>query len=366
VRLVSIQEGEAFRAWHPQEIFMRHTQVGLVAVGLLALGVGPTQAAEAHATSRGYAESTYAEYAAGTGNQIAFDVKTLTTGSLTQIANIPFGQLVATTDHLVDADQVGTELRAPRFVAPYTQGFDVFMASELKNTAMGFETVAGHPVKLGVYRKLEVSTTIGSETRQHEALEFCWASLGHCVVVDPTVMFMDSMVKNRRRLVSQGWGPKVVEEPRTVAPSGEMGTTAVCGLASNPATTNKVSNWGGYWIEYYNAFGGVLIRKDLGAQQSGIRCNTSCAPSPYGYSYASSCQGFLGWSCDCDNKFGYGTTGGTGKWIAESKCTHKYAFAANASASVSNLGSASVTINWSLDGTPDGNGGQMMDTCGYY
>ncbi len=81
---------------------------------------------------------------------------------------------------------------------------------------------------------------------------------------------------------------------------------------------------------------------------------------------SSSCQGYLGWSCSCDNDFGYGSTGGTGKWIAETKCTHKFAFSANASASVSNLGSASVTVNWSLDGTPDGNGGYYMDTCGYF
>jgi hypothetical protein len=341
---------------------MRHTQAGLVVVGLLALGVGPAQAA----ASRGYAESMYAEYAAGTGNQLSFDVKTLDTGSLKQIAEIPFGQLLATTPYLIHADQVGTEIRNPRFVAPYTQGFDVFRASELKNSAMGFETVASRPIKLGVYRKLAVSTTIGSETKQHEAFEFCWASLGQCTVLDPTVMFMESMTQNRMRLAAQGWGPKVVEEPRAAAPSGELGTTAVCGLASSPTTTNKYRTWGGYWIEYKNVFGGVLVRKNLGAQQSGIRCSTTCAPSPYGYSNASSCQGFLGWSCDCDNEFGYGTTGGTGKWIAETKCTHKYAFTADASGSVTGLGSASVSINWSLDGTPDANGGQMMDTCGYY
>ncbi len=345
---------------------MRLPQVGWVAVGVLALGVGHAQAAGNQEASRGYAEGMYAEYAAGTGNQISFDVKTLAKGSMTQIAETPFGELLATSNYLVAADQVGTELRAPRFVAPHTLGFDVFMASELKNTAMGFETVASRPVNQGVYRKLAVSATIGSETKQHEALEFCWASANYCTVLDPTVMFMESMTQNRMRLAAQGWGPKDVEEPGAAAPSGEMGTTAVCGLASSPSTTNKSRTWYGYTIEYKNVFGGVLVRKVMGAQQSGIRCSTSCAPSPYGYSYASSCQGFLGWSCDCDNDFGYGTTGGTGKWIAESKCTHKYAFTADASGSVSNLGSASVSINWSLDGTPDSNGGQMMDTCGYY
>lgn len=343
---------------------MRPIQIGVVAVGLLTLGIAPAQAGEKEG-GRGYAERLYAEYAAGAAHQIAFDVKPLATGSMKQIADVPFGQLVSATSYLIDADQAGTEIRAPRFAAPYTQGYDVFMASELKNTPSGFETV-GYPLHAGVYRKLGISATIGAETRTHEALEFCWASLGHCTVLDPTVMFMESMVTNRMRLVSQGWGPTVRVEPRAEAPSGEVGTSAVCGMASNPSTTNRSLTWRGYTIEYKNVFGGVLIRKVMGAQQSGLRCDTSCRPSPYGYSYASSCQGFLGWSCDCDNSFGYGTTGSTGKWISETKCTHKYAFTANASASVTNLGSASVSINWSLDGTPDGNGGQLMDTCGYY
>lgn len=343
---------------------MRPIQIGVVAVGLLALGFGPAQAGEKEG-SRGYAEGLYAEYSAGTAHQITFEVKTLATGSMRQLADVPFEQLVAATDYLIDADQAGTELRAPRFVAPYTRGYDVFMASELKSTPSGFEA-AGHPLKAGVYRKLAVSATIGSETRQHEALEFCWASLGHCTVLEPTVMFMESMVTNRMRLVTQGWGPTVTVEPRAEAPRGEVSTLAVCGMASNPNTANRSLTWGGYTIEYKNIFGGVLIRKVMGAQQSGLRCNTSCAPAPYGYSYASSCQGFLGWSCDCDNSFGYGTTGTTGKWISETKCTHKYAFTANAAASVSNLGSASVNISWALDGTPDSNGGQLMDTCGYY
>jgi hypothetical protein len=218
----------------------------------------------------------------------------------------------------------------------------------------------GYATSEGSYRKLAVTATIGADKRQHEALELCWASVGYCTVVDSTVMFLESMVQNRKRLAAQGWAPKAVQE------QGEMGPLAVCGMASKPGTTNRSLTWGGYTIEYKNLLGGVLIRKVMGGQQSGLRCDTSCKPAPYGYSNASSCQGFLGWSCDCDNTFGYGATGGTGKWISESKCTHKFAFTANASASVTDLGSANVNISWSLDGTPDSNGGQLMDTCGFF
>lgn len=341
---------------------MNQVRVGLVAIGLLLLAAGPAHAGALQAKPGMYAEGVYAEYAAGTGHQIAFEVKTLSTGRLEDIVDVPFGELIAPSGHRVDAWQVGTELRAPRFITTL-----VTESPDLEYTAAGFKEV-GYPLGLGAYRTLQVSATIGSETKQHQAIEFCWALLGHCTILDPTVLFVDSMVKNRLRLAVEGWGPQaVVVSGNEKAPGQQdIGTTAVCGLASRPGTTDMYHYWSGYWIEYHNVFGMTLIRKDLGAQKSGIRCNTSCQPSPYGYSYASSCQGFLGWSCACDSDFGYGTTGSTGKWIAETKCTHKYLLQAQASASVSNLGSASVSINWVMDGTPDANGGQIMDTCGYY
>jgi hypothetical protein len=334
---------------------------------MLALGAGAAEAAGSKAERGGYAESLYAEYAAGTGGRVAFDVETLAAGPLKQVADIPFGQLVAPTDYMVDADLVGTEVRAPRFVAPYdTGGYDVFMASELKNTPRGFETVAGHPLQAGTWRKLAVSITLGAETRRHEALEFCWTSRAHCTVLDPAIVFMESTVKNRMRLAAEGWGPKPAEEARPQGSGEEVTNLATCGLASNPATTGKSLTWGARTQSYYNVYGGLLIRKNLGGQQAGVRCDSSCRPAPFGYSNVSSCQGYLGWSCSCDNDLGYGSTGSTGKWIAETKCTHKFAFQASASGSVSNLGSASVNISWSLDGTPDGTGGFYMDTCGFF
>jgi len=341
---------------------MHPVRVGLAAIGLSFLAAGSAWAGAIKAEPGAYAEAVYAEYAAGTGHQVSFEVKTLATGKLEEIADAPFGDLIASSGHRVDAWQVGTEIRDPHFITTA-----VLETQELEYTAAGFKKV-GYPLELGTYRTLQVSTTIGSEVKQHQAIEFCWAVLGHCTILDPTVLFVDSIVQNRQRLAAEGWGRQAVVVKRNErAPGlGDMGITAVCGLASNPSVKDRYYSWSGYTITYKDIFGITLIRKVLGAQKSGIRCDTSCLPSPYGYSYASSCQGFLGWSCACDNDFGYGTTGGTGKWIAETKCTHKFAFQAQASASVTDLGSANVNISWSLDGTPDANGGQMMDTCGYY
>lgn len=334
-----------------------------VGVDLLPGGAAPEPVA--HPAPVGYAEGVYAEYAAGTGNRIAFTVETLDSGRLASLAGRTFGDLVATPDELVLASQFGTQLRNPRFVSAFEGSFDL---TDLDEAFDRFAEV-GYPLELGRYRTLRVTTTLGAETREHQAMELCWSSLGHCVVFDPAVVFLQSMVDNRVRLAAEGWGPRILEVRNPDAPSGphaKVGTAAVCGLASNPSVKDRSYYWGAYWVEYYNVFGLTLVRKDLGSQRSGIRCDSNCNPQPYGYSNSSSCYGTLGWNCACDNAFGYGTTGSSGKWIAESKCTHRYLLSARASASVSDVGSIAVDIYWEMEGGEDANGGQIIDTCGYF
>lgn len=333
---------------------MHHVRIGLAAIALLFVAAGPAQAGGINAEPGAYAETVYGEYAAGTGHQVGFELKTLATGKLEEIADMRFGDLIAPSGHWLESSQVGTDLRDPHFVTTAVS------TPDMEYTAAGFKDL-GYALELGTYRTLQVRAVIGSEAKEHQAVEFCWASLGHCALLDPTVLFADSMVQNRLRLAGEGWGLQVVNVEQN-----EPGMTAVCGMASNPSVKDRYYYWGGYWIEYKDVFGIVLVRKTLGAQKSGLRCDTTCKPAPYGYSNTSSCQSFLGWGCACDWEFGYGTTGGTGKWIAETKCTHRFLLNASASASVSNMGSASVSINWAMEGSPDSNGGQLVDTCGYY
>jgi len=314
-------------------------------------------------TPNAYAESIYAEYAAGTGNEIAFEVKTLERGPLSALAGQKLGDLVEAPDTLVMASQFGTALRHPRFVSAYDTAFEL---TELDDPVTKFEEV-GYPLDQGTYRRLAVRVTLHDQVLEHQAMEFCWRSLDHCVVLDPAVVFLQSMVDNRMRLAAEGWGPRVLQKPRQDGSSGIRTKAATCGLASNPSVTDKSYYWGAYWVEYYDVFGITLVHKDMGSQRSGIRCDANCNPQPYGYSNASSCYGTLGWNCQCDNAFGYGTSGsGTGKWIAESKCTHRFLLSARANASVTDLGSINVDIYWEMEGGEDANGGEVIDTCGYY
>jgi len=319
----------------------------------------PSRAPAAHH----YAESVYAEYAAGTGDRVAFDVETLERGPLSALAGRQMGELLETPDTLVMASQFGTYLRNPRFVSAYDTAYEM---PEREAPVAKFEEV-GYPLDQGTFRRLGVRVALGDRVEQHQAMEFCWRSLGHCVVMDPAVVFLQSMVDNRLRLAAEGWGPRVLQTPRRDGGSGLQAKAATCGLASNPSVTDKSYYWGAYWVEYYDVFGVTLVHKDLGSQRSGIRCDANCNPQPYGYSNASSCYGTLGWNCQCDNAFGYGTSGsGTGKWIAESKCTHRFLLSARANASVSGLGSINVDIYWEMEGGEDANGGEIIDTCGYF
>lgn len=334
-------------------------KTSVVVSSVIALAcVSQLQAAPNAAGRAGYAEGVYSEYSAGTGRSVLFSVQSVGAGSVSDLAGKPFADLVGLPSYVVEATQVGTEIRRAHFVPAELDTLDL---SDLEATVEGFEKV-GYPLELGRYRALQVTVTIGADVRTHQAVEFCWASLGHCAVLDPSVTFLQSLVDNRLRLAAEGWGPRLLVERNQPGDA----PTAVCGLASNPSIKDRSYFWGAYTVDYKDIFGITLVHKALGSQKSGIRCDTSCRPQPYGYSNVSSASGTLGWNATCDNDFGYGASGGTGKWIAETKCTHKFLGSATANASVSNIGSLSVAISWNVDGGIDQNGGQIIDTCGYY
>ena len=327
----------------------------ITAALLLAPGFSAAQPqSKPMAKPQGYAEGIYADYSVATGNKLLFEVETIEQGRLDSLGNAPLSSLVSTPDHRFESADSGLEISSLSLVQKAVAEYGTH---DLEFTAADFSE-AGYPASEGVYRKLQVASAIDDYLLDHQALELCWPKQGHCVLVDPAVIFIDSIVNNHRRLQAEGFGMKVFES-RGAQKAG-------CGLASNPGLTDRNHYWGSFPVRYTNALGWTLVEKNLGSQQSGIRCNSSCQPAPYGYSNSSSCWGTGGWTCACDNKFGYGSTGSSGKWISETRCTHRWVQSAKASGSVHNQGSLSVDITWTLGGGVDSNGGQISDTCGYF
>lgn len=318
------------------------------------------------APAPGYAEGLYAGYTTGSGNVVLFDVTTVSAGRLVDLAGTPFGDVIAPPGYVIEDRQVGTRFEKARFAESVAQEMvDAMSPSDLAATADGFEE-AGFPLALGRYRKLHVIVSIGSDVRQHQALELCWRSQGHCAVLDPAIPFLQSKIETQQKLEAERWGPRLFVVERNEPASSGPRALAVCGLASNPGVKDRYYYWPAWSIQYKNIFGMTLVQKNMGAQKTGIRCDAGCRPAPYGYSNASSCWGTLGWSCAPNNAFGFGTSGGSGKWIAETKATHKWMGSAAADVTVLNQGSINVNLQWSVDGGVDGNGGQMMDTCGWF
>lgn len=329
-----------------------------LAVGIAVVGAASLQAATP-ADPAGYADGIYADYAQASDQQVGFELKTLSSGSMKQLEGKSFADILGAPHYLVAADEDRLSLRNIRF----KEDLGAYDRSELDAGVEGFEVV-GLPVEMGSYRKLAVRVSVDGKTRRHEAIELCWEKLEHCVVFDPSIVFLDSIVNNRRLAKAAGYGPRMQQEERQ-QPTGEVGTQAVCGLASNPAYIAKWLTWGAWTQRYKNIYGMTLVTKNLGGQQSGVRCNSSCYPAPFGYSNSSSGSGTLGYDVACANLYNYGSSGRTGRWVAETKCTHKWS--GDATATVTRSGSGSgVSLSWNTNGGVDSNGGYFTDTCGYF
>ncbi len=318
-------------------------------------------------TALGYAEGVYAEFAKGADDAILFEVATLSKGKLADIEGIPFGELIEVPAHRVESSHHGLQITGATFVTPLDKAYG---GHDLGFTVAGFEAV-GYPISLGVYRKLQVGVAIGETIQEHQALEFSWPSLGHSVILDPVVIFLESSVRNRMRLAGEGWSPKVLLS-RTIQGEG-LQRKASCQLVGYPGYVGISYTWDPYTWRSWNVFGMTLVEEFLAGQQAAVQCVANggcygCRAMPYGYSYASSCNSYLGWTCDCDHASGWGTNSceDQGKFIAETKCADRWAIKASANGSVSGQGSIGVTIDWSMSGGVHSNGGHIIQSCANY
>ena len=306
-----------------------------------------------------YAEGLYAEFAAGAGSEVSFQITTLDRGPLTSIQGIPFNSLLSAPPFRLETDDHGTDLLNAHFAVPETPSYNLH---DMGYSVDKFQSI-GYPVSAGSYRRLNVAGTVGNDTRQWQALEFCWPELGHCAVLDPAVVFLQSKVDNRLRLRADGWGPRLSlggEGKGVMSPSG------TCGLSSHHGWTYEAITWNAYTVKYKNIFGFTLVSKSLGMQQVGLSCTVSCNPAPFSTSNSSSAWGNSGYTTACANTGGAtGTTGATGRSIAQTKCTHQWVQQASASVTIAGSG-ASISANWTLAGGVDSNGGTLTDTCGYF
>ena len=311
-----------------------------------------------------YAEKIYTEYAASSDDKISFDLTVTSRGKLKELVGKPFSSIITTPRRKLVASDNGflTKDHAYQNVNANNQEFAV-----LSKSVADFEA-KGYPIAGGTYRILEIITTMGRDISSHRAIEFCWKEQFHCVVLDPNIEFIDSIANNRMKLMAEGAGPTVTYEAATPSTNlvGTQAVAGICGLASDHSKKQKTVTYAARNLKYKNVFGNTLVNKDLGGQQSGVSCDTSCKPKPYGYSNVSSAQGHLGWRTACAQNSGLGITGTTAKFIGKTMCTHTYAIAASASVTVLNGGTAGVDLKVDVGGSVDATGGSVYESCGYF
>lgn len=331
------------------------------AIGLTAIiaGASSLHAAPVGSDSR-YAEGLYRDFAVASEQRTSFDVRTLSTGPLRKLEGKSFAQIIGEPRYQLGFE----ETRASRIANPQFSQVVSVNRDELDAGVEGFDVV-GLPVSNGVYRTLAVQVTVNGQTRTHQALEMCWKAQDHCVVYDPQIEFLDSVVNNYRIAKAEGYGPRILEQAPAPAPVGQVGTLAVCRLASNRNIIGRSSTWSARTVKYENVFGMTLVSKSIGGQQTGITCNASCNPAMYGYSHSSSGYGSLGYEVDCGYKHVTGTTGRKGTAVSETKCAHTFTGTAKANVTVQGTGSG-IDLAWSTNGGVDSAGGALTDTCGYF
>ena len=340
----------------------------LLAPGLasgLALGLAATvgctaDPAATFGESTLYAETVYDNYQEAAAGRIELELTTLESGSLIDIADISVGALLGVPDYWLRMTPRGTEItEIQREVRDLEQ--DEWQGEVSLHE---FERL-GYAVDEATYRLLAVTTRLEGTSSSHQALEVCWAADGHCIVMDPVVLQADAYLHDRTRLIAEGWAPeKNVDKA--------VGTTGVCALNSDSRYSGISYRYPGWWVEYKNIFGVVLVRKDMGEQKVGITCFVNgagaCVSSGFGYSNTSSCFANLGYSCDCENTgnlIGTSPDGAATKAWSETKCTHRALATASVAFDIEGTG-ANFNVQWDTAGSVDANGGQVFDSCSFH
>lgn len=314
-----------------------------------------------------YAEKAYASYQQAARGKIAFVLEITRKGALAEISARPFADLLGVPAHWVVFNTNGTQidevLRGPR-------NRDIDEWSNTPPSLAGVEE-AGLPIADGAYRLLDVAVDMNGEITKHKALEICWQKQGHCAVVDPVLVGLDSFHRNVTRFEKEG----LVKQTVIDTPLGLMDDTlraTTCSSAWYKAnygriTTSFTRTWAANKWNWYALAGNVVGWIQLGKQQQGLGCHVvsgACKAYTFGQSDAGSCwAGFLN-SCDQDNRYYAYASGNQSRVGAQAKGVFASpSTGSSVTAGISGSGlSASITFSLS-SGSQVSLGGMISDSC---
>ncbi len=242
----------------------------------------------------GYAEALYRDFADFSESDIAFDINFSEKKPLSELAGAKIGTLLPVPKFKIEFEEGPISLRGTRF-AEIQGGADVPGDYDIRLSQ--FEEI-GYPAYNGTYRLLGIKTTIENESRNHDAIELCWESQHHCVVVDSAADYINSTINEKRKLRAEAWSEKVTYDRSEGAAKASVCT--IQGHGSNRSITHDKPS---YTVRKTNSLGVLLYKGTIGATTAQVACTANyfggCTASATSQADGSNGSAYHGYGVTC-------------------------------------------------------------------
>lgn len=308
----------------------------------------------AHAET-GYAESIYADYSKAAHNMITFSVATLSHGSADPFVDSSFYTFTDKPWYVVVSNVENLNLIDPTFTDP-----GEYQPDGLYEKLSAF-TDQGLPISQANVRELRVRVTIGKDSREHRAVELCWTEQDYCHLYDPSVDYVQTIVRDIRKAKADGWYPKITLSSKASTDVQSKATSDYCRVVGfNTGTVRVGKSWPALTVG----------KVKLGAANSGLECvyeNSICKINGYASADTSTFSGLsIYQSGDCD-KLTYlypNTNNVNGTVVAETAtgCTIRNATGARLTWYIKGT-ALSGDISYTAVGTITSQGNRYQNSC---
>jgi hypothetical protein len=173
----------------------------IIAAAIFNVLIAPVAHAVTSNGYTGYAETIYGNFQKYAADEISFKITTLSSTSLAGMGNYTPESLLSSPAYDIRATIGAITLKDVQFTGYETEwrlgeGRDI-QFKQLESVDL--------PLDQGVIRYLSVEATIKLDKRVHNAFEMCWPKLGHCVVMDNAIPWLDSIVHDLEKTEESGW-----------------------------------------------------------------------------------------------------------------------------------------------------------------
>lgn len=156
-----------------------------------------------------------------------------------------------------------------------------------------------------------------------------------------------------------------IADDSSVKAEPENGLNAVCGINGRPGQRHFGWQQPTRTSTFRNHLNMIMVQHQIGAAQSGVSCDASCRPQPWGYAHASSAWANIPFSVRCHANTNHGASGRSMRHVAYTGCSHRAVLGASLNITKGGVG-LGATLNINSVGSVQLNGGALTASCAYY